>query len=229
MKKSIIAAGAASVALAAMPIVGAFAATTQTDTLEVTINSVCSFGFTDSETPHVIDVAVPSHTNGTAGAGPATWGSGATADKLSATMLNGTANLDFGKTTLNVYCNNTDGYQITTNGTTSAPLTVGPLTAATAGNTDNIPVNNALSASSTGWSYQVAAVGTTTGVVDAAHDATWATAANAADVIVDAPTSGTKTTTNAGDTFTITYGVGIDQTLSADTYSGSITYTLVQL
>lgn len=218
---------ASSAALAAMPVVGVFAedVTTQTDTLSVTISPVCSFGFTDSEDPHVIDVASPSHTNGTAGAGPATW----SGNTLSATMLNGTTNSDFGKTTLRVYCNNTDGYQITTNGKTGAVTTVGALTAATAGNNDTIPVNNAFSASSTGWSYQVAGATGNTGIVASAHDGTWATAANAEGTIVNAPSTGTKTTDNSGDTFTITYGVGIDQTLSADTYSGSITYTLVQL
>ncbi|MBR0424428.1 hypothetical protein IJI79_02950 [Candidatus Saccharibacteria bacterium] len=223
MKKSIIAAGAASVALAAMPMVGAFALTTQTDTLQVTINGVCSFGYTDSQSTHVIDVAAPSHTDGTAGAGPATWNN----DTLSATMLNGTENQDFGKTTLNVYCNNSDGYQITTNGTTGAVTTVGALTSNDT--SDTIPVNAGFSASSTGWSYQVAGTTGNTGIVASAHDGTWATAANAEDTIVEAPTTGAKTTDNSGDTFTITYGVGIDETLSAGTYSGSITYTLVQL
>ena len=41
MKKSIIAAGAASVALAAMPIVGAFAVSNVTDTITATVDSGC--------------------------------------------------------------------------------------------------------------------------------------------------------------------------------------------
>lgn len=48
MKKSIIATGVASLALAAMPIVGAFADVT--DTVTITINSACSVGGTTSTT-----------------------------------------------------------------------------------------------------------------------------------------------------------------------------------
>ena len=52
MKKSIIAAGAASVALAAMPVVGVFAAVSDTveDTISVSIDSSCTFsaGGTDA-------------------------------------------------------------------------------------------------------------------------------------------------------------------------------------
>lgn len=225
MKKSLIAASASAVALAAMPIVGVFAdATTQVDTLEVTISKVCSFGFQDTETPHIINVPTPSHTDGTGGSGPATWDNN---NKLSAVMLNGTENKDFGKTTLSVYCNNKNGYNITTNGTTESTLTVGPLAAQTSGNTDNIPVANDFGVDKTGWSYKVVAGSATTqrGTVPAAHNDTWATEANAAGVIA----INNSTTANAGDSYTITYGVGIDQNLSADTYSGSITYTLVQL
>lgn len=44
MKKSLIATGAASLALAAMPVVGAFAAGTVTDTVILTIQGSCSVG-----------------------------------------------------------------------------------------------------------------------------------------------------------------------------------------
>lgn len=238
MKKSIIAAGAASVALAAMPIVGAFAATvdTQTDTLRITISSACAFGFNSGETPTpTINVPDPSHTDGTAGAGPGRWNvDGTSADTLSATMINGTSNNDLGKTILSVYCNNTDGYNITTNGDGTTTTTVGALTAATSGNTDEIPVAANFSNSVTGWSYKVAA-GTGTGqrgIVKNSHG-DWATSANAEGVIAGSNDTATpavpQTTANTGDQFTITYGVGINDSLSADTYTGSITYSLVQL
>ena len=212
MKKTIIAAGAASVALAAMPIVGAFALTSHTDTLQVDIQTQCSFGYTDGETPHVINVPAPAHTDGSAGAAPGAW----TGDTLSATMLNGTALTDFGKTTLSVYCNNEDGYSIEV---TSANALAG----ATVSN--SIPVNDSFSASSTGWSYKLVAGASNRGTVEAAHDDTWATSANAAEVI--AGYSGA--TANAGDSYTITYGVGVDETLPADTYTGTITYVLNSL
>lgn len=48
MKKSIIA-GAASVALAAMPVMGAFAATSVTDTITANVSDACSFNRTAGE------------------------------------------------------------------------------------------------------------------------------------------------------------------------------------
>lgn len=48
MKKSIIA-GAASVALAAMPVMGAFAATSVTDTITANVTDACSFNRTAGE------------------------------------------------------------------------------------------------------------------------------------------------------------------------------------
>lgn len=212
MKKTIIAAGAASVALAAMPMVGAFALLTHTDTLVVDITSQCSFGYTDGDTPHVIDVPAPSHTNGTGGTGPGTW----SGDTLSATMVNGTANNDFGSTILSVYCNNNDGYSVEV---TKAEALAGTVVAS-----NTIPVGT-FSASTTGWSYKAVAGASNRGAVKAAHDNTWATAANAVEVIADY----SGATANAGDAYTITYGVGIDETLPADTYSGEITYVLNQL
>ena len=218
MKKSIIAAGAASVALAAMPVVGVFAAdvTTQTDTLTITIDKVCSFGHQDPETveegqDRVIDVTGVAHTDG-AGA----W----TTNTLSKTMSNGTTTNDLGSTTLGVYCNNVNGYTITTSG-------AGALTSSTS---DTIPVNDNFSASSTGWSYKVAAAAGSNnrGVVAGTH-VNWAASANANEVIAQSPSSAPKMTTNQGDFFTVTYGVGINDSLSAGTYTGTITYTLAQV
>ena len=55
MKKSIIAAGAASVALAAMPIVGAFALTSVTDTINATVGAGCTIS---DSTGHTVDITV---------------------------------------------------------------------------------------------------------------------------------------------------------------------------
>ena len=90
MKK--IAIAGASVALAAMPIVGVFAAATDvtnvTDTLTVTIDSTCSFNAQQSTT-------APNATN-----------------TYSKTMLANAFDDSFGTTTLTVICNNAKGYSV---------------------------------------------------------------------------------------------------------------------
>lgn len=236
MKKSLIAASASAVALAAMPVVGVFATDnlTQTDTLKITISDVCSLGYTSEGQAPDIDVPAPSHTPG-----DGSWGSEATANILSKTMITGTATQNLGKTTLAVYCNNENGYEISAGN-------AGALTGVTNGDTpvaitDTIPVASNFSASNSGWSYMVEAKTgteqapwTQRGVVKNDHG-NWAAATAegntpaANGVIAGSPTAAPKTTLNTGDFFIITYGVGVDQTQSAGTYTGSITYTLAAL
>ena len=90
MKKSIIAAGAASVALAAMPIVGVFAADgtlTQTDTVVVTVSSACSLATSgDSVTPD--------------------------ASTYTATIANGGYNTAIAGSTFTITCNDTGGWKL---------------------------------------------------------------------------------------------------------------------
>lgn len=248
MKKSIIAAGAASVALAAMPIVGAFAdptpsatVTSQTDTLIVNIGSACSIGYnsdTSSATP-VIDVEGVDHADGTGAWGTdssATAGTATHPDTLSATMLNESASNNVGSTTLGIYCNNEAGYTITAGEATSGAGS--DLTSTTA--TAVIPLianfGDGTSGTATGWSFKVAA-GTGTnqrGEVKNGHTA-WSADASAASgpkfnqIIAGSVDTGTKTTANDGDFFTITYGVGVDGTTPAASYKGAIKYTLATL
>ena len=86
MKKTIIA-GAASVALAAMPVVGVFAAdpAAVTDTLQITVNESCSFDRVDG-------------------------GSGATIQK---TMTASGVDDNFGSNSFKAQCNNAKGYTVT--------------------------------------------------------------------------------------------------------------------
>lgn len=243
MKKSLIAASASAVALAAMPVVGVFAAptnplvTSQTDTINITINKVCSFGYdTDtSTTSSDIEVTGVTHTDG-----DGAWGSSATADTLSKVMINDSFTENLGKTTLGVYCNNENGYTITTTEASSLTdvATTNPVT-------DVIPISATFYTAGTpatitsGWSYKVAAgtANTQRGEVKNGHT-NWAVATGtqgtdpiANDVIAGSKSgsSDTKITTNAGDFYTITYGVGIDNTQSAATYGGHIVYTLATL
>lgn len=105
MKKTLIA-GAASLALAAMPVVGVFAATTQTDNISVTVNNNCAL--------------TAAHTNGSS---KGTWSS----NTLSVTMDPGSVDYNIGKTTLTITCNYASGYKVTVattdlvNGTYSIP------------------------------------------------------------------------------------------------------------
>ena len=88
MKKSIIAAGAASIALAAMPVVGVFADEDRaaTDTIEVTVNSSCTF-----------------LAGGADGSYAASGANGA-----SVNPTNGTDNTH----SFTVFCNDNDGYKV---------------------------------------------------------------------------------------------------------------------
>ena len=248
MKKSIIAAGAASVALAAMPIVGAFAAPStqvlsQTDTLIVSIASACSIGY-DSDTSgsnSTIEVEGVDHADGSGA-----WGDGTSStagdpqhkDTLNVEMLNQTATNNAGTTTLGIYCNNEDGYQIVADEVSSgagSSLTASGITA-------NIPLKAAFgdgsSSTSTGWSFKVAAATGATNRGSVVNDhGNWANASAVpasnipgfGDAIVSSASAATKTTTNDGDFYTITYGVGIDSTTPAATYKGAIKYTLSAL
>ena len=108
MKKSIIAAGAASVALAAMPVVGAFAAFTGgpfTDTIQTTIADSCTFGrgtLTDT-------TATGKHPAGTW----TTDTSDTNKDVLTAVAITpAAAEATLGSTNFNIICNDQDGYQV---------------------------------------------------------------------------------------------------------------------
>lgn len=90
MKKSLIAAGAASVALAAMPVVGVFAVDDKqvVDTIELTVNATCSFNTNSSASSSDTEYA--------------------------ATVANG-AEAAFGTAThkFNVTCNDNEGWKVT--------------------------------------------------------------------------------------------------------------------
>lgn len=91
MKKTLIA-GAASLAVAAMPVAGVFAAgMTQTDNLEVVITKNCA-----------IDTV--SHADGAA-----TWEDGT----LSKAIVAGNYEASFGSTEFTIICNNKDGWKVT--------------------------------------------------------------------------------------------------------------------
>ena len=86
MKKSIVAASASAVALAAMPAVGVFAVQTSagstTDTVEVTIENACTMTATGNE------------------------------DAFAKVMTNGQSAINIGSTIMNIKCNNAAGWDL---------------------------------------------------------------------------------------------------------------------
>ncbi len=204
MKKSIIAAGAASVALAAMPIVSTFAATapTITDNITLTLQNTCN----------ITRTAVGDNSAGVAGS---TWTPGADAavdPGTYAVTMNAGTTAHLGKSTIKVTCNdNNKGHS---------------LAAAFTGLTANTTDNPYLSAAVTIGYDDSAAVSATS--------SSWNVTATANDTLgVQAgiiPSSGTvysntKALVNES-VIELDYNVGVQPDQAAATYKGSAVYTL---
>ena len=212
MKKSIIATGAASLALAAMPVVGVFAATSNiTDEIEITIAKECAIKTTATD---------PSQ-----GIGDGT----TTNQKFSATMQNGELKVLGGSTgegaasgdssVIDVVCNDsaTSGdatsWKLTAvggDGTTASTV----LDAATSGT--DIVTGTATSGTTSNWAMKVE--GATGLDIQGGFDSFRAVPGTAAVV---ATGNGTKS-----GAFTASYQVYIGTSQEADTYTGHVTYTL---
>ena len=214
MKKSIIATGAASLALAAMPVVGVFAATSSvTDEIEVTIAKECAI--------------TSSTTDASEGIGDGT----ATNNKYAITMQNGEVKTLDGsnasgqgsktdQNVINVVCNDS----ATTGTATSWKLSaVGGdgTTASTvldaAGSGTDIATSTTFSGATSAWGMQVTGNGVT---IQNGFDS--------ADfhVVPGTPTTVSQGNGSAAAAFTMKYRVYISETQAADTYTGHVTYTL---
>ena len=194
MKKRVIAAGAASAALAAMPMVGVFA--NQTDTLVVQIQGVCTVDL--NSVPADPGPADTGHVDGSA-----TW-SGQT---LTGQMSNGSSTQNFGQTKLKVTCNDNDGFDVS--------ATMNDLTAAAAedgeGNKITIAPTASFGDGTSGYALKVS--NATTGLTPASNG--WiGTTGNI--VSASQPIS--------GGSFIVTYGVGVSATQAADNYTGTVVY-----
>ena len=126
-------------------------------------------------------------------------------------MLAGTTTDTFAQTTMWVVCNNGDGYSITA---TAAALTDGAQTS---------PKTIAVQ------SYSATRSGYLLKAITTADESSAMTIGTAADV---APTTETIIATKsgvskeAGDSLTVTYGMGIATSQEADTYAGKVVYKL---
>ena len=133
MKKSLIAAGAASFAVAAMPVVGVFAADgtlTQTDTVIVTVDSACSLATSGSS----LDPA----------------------STYTATIANGAARAGdnpIAGSTFTVTCNDNAGWQISAVGAGTG-TTVAHMDAST-GADDDIATGTTLDGTVSDWAFKV--------------------------------------------------------------------------
>ena len=202
MKKTLIA-GAASVALAAMPVVGVFATGSQEDTIVVGISESCN-----------IALAANGHVDGTDTV-KGTWGTtGSAVNTLSGSVANGSASNNFGSTTLTISCNKSSGFNVAASATA---LEAANVTEPGTENKVTIPLNASFSGSQSGWAYKVENSGLSAGITN--NTASWSATASNASLV-----SGTAPINNGS--FTVTYGVGVDTTQPADTYTGSITYTI---
>ena len=199
MKKSIIAAGAASVSLAALPMAGVFAAdvTSQTDTIDVILATTCTMNSV-------------THAPGTA-SGATAWGPEATANTLTANAIAGAAYSDIRSTEFNIVCNNKNGWNVST--------VAGALTGKTTA-TETIPLGT-VAENTTFWSYTPSTTDTDHITLGAANTSPVATSK-----LADGENS--HATGNAGRTFKVTYGVSTANDISAQTYEGQIAYTLNQ-
>lgn len=221
MKKSIIAASAASLALAAMPVVGAFAAeqtATVTDNLNVTIDNTCSLTRTASTADETVT-------------GSSAWTDTSTTEPaLSGTY---TANMDagsygvIGKSSFVVTCNDVkNGHSVTVattsltdnaaTGTKGAPIVYS--------NTTVVPAEGADQVS--GWNITIANGATTPIPADSINIGILQAAGGTGTVYDKAATGNKLKQALNGATFDATYTVGASITQDAGTYVGSAIYTL---
>ena len=197
MKKSLIATGAASLALAAMPLVGTFADSV-TDTVQVTINSSCTVGATSG---------------GTSGS--------ATGRTYTTTLANGATQTWYatpqsgqdGGGAMTIDCNNASGWSMTAIGSsdTTHGATITQMNPDADGKT---PISTGTSGDASYWAFQVAGNSTESAyrsfsaVPGTATPVASATGSSAAEVV------------NTG------YVVHVSASQQAGTYTGKVTYTI---
>ena len=144
-----------------------------------------------------------AHVDGDGDTARGTWSS----DLLSGTLAAGEIDADYGSSNFKVVCNHASGWKVTA----AATALTGKTT-----DTENIPLGTP-TADIAAWNY-------TTTTEDS--DVTAAGASSDASKIV---AQSTKTTPTAGRTFKVQYAVSVDHVLSAQTYEGTIAYTLAEL
>ena len=219
MKKSIIAASAASLALAAMPIVNTFAAEkTVTDNITLNVNSTCAMTRTGANGTADTGVVAGAWTAGD----PETTSSGTYEATIDA---GGYANL--GTSTISVTCNDANnGHYLTvratgltsnTTGATGSPINYSTTTAAAGTSSWNIVIGRPTDTTIPAWNNNA---------LTADNIASISQTSNVGSVDLYGSSSSTNKTVLNAATFTATYNVGTAITQPAGTYTGSAVYTL---
>ena len=197
MKKSLIV-GSASLALAAMPVVGVFATAqteTITDTLEVKVQTACEF----------VRYGVKGATEQTGVAVDPSWDGEDTAPgdqvtgKYSVTIIPG-ADPELGTSHFTAFCNATNGYTVTV---------ATPALVSTSSSSDTIPFSGTTVDATSGQGWTLTKNGTTQ------ITATGATFMS----------NGSATYESSPDEATATYKVYTNSTVKAGVYTGDVVYT----
>lgn len=204
MKKKIIVASAASLAMAAMPMAGVFAETygdAVVDQIQVTVSKVCNIrsgGTVDNPSYDGAEFST-TVTPGTliGGASGQSWASGT-------------------PTTLRYNCNDAGGWKITAqgvdgiSGAVSAQTTMEP----TSSSSTPIATGTATSGDTSNWAFRVAGTGASSSYTSFAA------------VPGEATTVASSSDSVAEGTLTPDYQVWISPTQEADTYTGYVRYIL---
>ena len=206
MKKKMIAAGAASLALAAMPVVGVFAldgsvgnSGVLTDKLVLTIQDNCAFSrgtVTADDDPDV------KHTSGISGGSWATDSENTDLDVFTADVQNGRVYDGIATSNFKVVCNNLQGYQVTVN---PSGFTTTQISGAES------------------WNYN--------GGAYAGTGSSWyITSSHAgASLTGDNRVVATEASSTQGSDITVTYNVKVSPTQQAATYNATAAYTFAKL
>ena len=197
MKKSLVITGAASLALAAMPVLGAFADVT--DTVQITIPSACSVASDSGETtPGATNSMTSNMTNNDV-------------KEFSAAQDAAGAGGD-----IYVTCNASGGWNITavgfssdTEGNTDMVVTTGTGTA--------IPTNASPAAGTSAWAYKIVDTGSTGATI---VPTTWSVIPNQAGVVVS------KSGAISEGHISTNYKVSTSATQEAATYTGKVKYVV---
>lgn len=236
MKKSLIAASASAVALAAMPVLGVFAEgettgvttgiNTYTDTIQTTVSAACSFARTGS-------TATSKHPLGTWTSTNETYEADTTNPKIqyhdvlsTVNMTPGSAEATLGSSQFTVICNNYGGYQVTF---TAEDLT---LTDTSKTQTYSWNYTGTGTAASDGNSYWYAtsngtnAAYTRNGTGGATVTGGTAIKVQPSDM---KPSGSSAATPAAGTDFTVTYNAKAEAKQDTGNYDADIVYTFAQL
>jgi|GEM_PF-1430679 len=202
MKKALIA-GAASLAIAAMPVVGVFAVGndgTITDTLELEIENTCAMTIADAE-----------RTADTAKIADGAWGVADAGENatFTGTVIAGQEYVDFATTNFQIVCNDNDGYKVTV-ATTGFEAT-------------------GVDSATYPWGYNAGQLATgedSSWTIKSTGNAQTLTA-NSGDKNVVA-TRGNALTT-AGESFAVSYSAKVASDQPAGVYTATAAYTFAQL